>query len=260
MQYLTKFKIIALSVIMASVAMGGFGWWYYFSLPPELDAAFKQMLEDISAVRAYTQYVQTEIAMSDRHLRVVGTYYIDEIGNRFASSATTTLTMPDLPPSEREHSFTLQNVSIGVNVYTRIETESELLKKTIPASPRWQRFQKDNIPSTFDNIAVPGPILDNLKLLGAGGTYLTLQGTPAIEKWNDELLTRYSFVLSDTAPKNSGGTLQALFERIGDGTIDVWLDTETAVLKFMRFENDSYISTTTVHYEGAPPPIIAPVL
>lgn len=150
---------------------------------------------------------------------------------------------------------------MGNEVYTKVETDSELLMSTIPHSPLWRHFTRDSIPQPFINIAVSGPILDNLLILSRGGSYLALAASHGTEPWGDEMLVHYTFTLSEEGQKSIGGTLGTLLGRVGEsGYVDVWIDEASAEPRYMVFQGENYSSTTTISAINIPKAIEPPVL
>ncbi len=235
-----------------------FLWTALSPQDPVDDTLLRRAYEQVSLIHAYTQSVQTEVQLADRLLQVDGMYFHNGAESRFASVATTTLIIPNGRKSEK-HSFTLRNISIYNDVYTKIDTQSEILRSTIPSTPTWQHFNKDSIPDTFVNISVSGPVLDNLLLFNEKGAFLELVESHGVVKWGDASFEKYTLKLSDKAPLKVGGTLGTLLGRIGtSGRIEVWIDAETAQIHHMVFKGDNYVSTTTISAINTPPLIEAP--
>lgn len=250
---------LALAGVMLLVfGATSFGIWYYLQ-PHELeDALLQKTFAGIASIATYTQSVETEINLSDRNLVVRGEYYLNGPENRFQSIATTTLRVPQGRKIE-EHSFTLQNISIGDDIYSKIETESPLLQETIPHSANWRHFTKGHIPDEFADIAVSGPILDNLLLFSQGGAFLVPRESYGEEMLGAERLARYSFTLSESV-RRIGGTLGTLVGRIGEsGRVDVWIDPSSATLRQAVFTGENYHSTTTFSAMNIPHEIRAPI-
>ncbi|MFZ2555702.1 MAG: hypothetical protein WAZ27_03875 [Minisyncoccia bacterium] len=238
-------RLILSGIILLIFGTTSIGIWLYL-VPPTVkdDALLKRMFEQVGLITSYAQSVETAITLSDRELMVRGEYYLNGPQNRFESIATTTLRIPEGKNVE-EHSFTLRNISINDDIYTKIETESPALKKTIPHSSEWRHFTKNQIPDAFADIAVSGPTLDNLLLFSGSGAYLELVEARGEEAVSDERLVHYRFRLSQSLPQ-LGGTLETLMGRIGrDGHVDVWIDPESAMVRHAAFVGENYHSTTT---------------
>jgi|CXWL01.1.fsa_nt_gi hypothetical protein len=254
----TKQALLAVGVLLGSLLLVGVLYYLRSSDTPPLDALMEKVLDQVAATHAYTQHVETDIDLEGRHMRVVGVYDIDASVGSFASHSTTTFSIPDAPPKERDHVFTLENISIGDDVYTKIQTNSKLLQSTIPHSLDWKHFRKNAIPPQFVNIATPEPILDNLSLFGAHGKYIALVKNYGEEERGGETLSHYTFKLSEHA-SGAGGAVGALAERLGEsGAIDVWVNASGATLRYLEFRNGSYRSTTAISGINNLPPITPP--
>lgn len=219
------------------------------------DALLRAVIEEVALIQSYTQDVETRINLDDRVMEVRGMYHIDRDRRMFASFATTTLFIPG---EGRPHEFSLENVAIDRDVYTRVRTESDLLSASIPHSETWLHFRSTDIPERFQNIAVPGPILDNLRLFERDGAYLTLVSKTPSDMTFQESLTKFTFHASGEEIF-SEDTLAALLERIGNGVIETWVDPETRGVRALRFTNGSYHSTTTIENINTPFAIQAPI-
>lgn len=252
-------RLVLFVIIIVVFGATSIGIWYFLQPQRVLeDSLLLRVFERINTITSYTQSVETEITLSDRTLIVRGEYYLNGPENSFESIATTTLRIP-VGAKDEEHSFTLRNISIGDQVYSRIETQSPVLRETIPHSPEWRHFTKGQIPEAFADIAVSGPILDNLLLFSQSGVYLRLLESHGEEALGDERFARYSFVLSESIPR-LGGTLGTLVGRIGDsGRVDIWIDPASATLKQAVFTGENYHSTTTFFSMNIPRMITAPM-
>ncbi len=223
------------------------------------DARLQAALSAVQSPRTYEVIVETATDLSDRTINVLGLYRLDFETNRFGSYATTTLTIPTEKPANRSHAFTFINLSMANDIYVWINTNSAFLQKTIPHSGTWRHFQKDAVPTHFKDIAVSGPVLDNLALLGKDGSYLSLSGPPIERTYAGESFFVYEFTLSKEAARVVGGTLEPLMRRIGTGHVFVWVD-DTSHVRMMTFSGENYSSTTTVLTVNNPVEINAPIL
>ncbi|MBP9669525.1 MAG: hypothetical protein KBE09_04525 [Candidatus Pacebacteria bacterium] len=221
-----------------------------------LDALMKDTLVHVAHVESYSQDVTTEVAFPDRTLSIVGTYHIDRKARNYASFSTSTLKIAELG----EHTFSVENLSLQDTIYTRISTESPLLTTTIPQTNGWKSFPNTAIPKDLENIALPGPTLDNLLLFGENGRFIQLQEKMGEEEVHGERLHRYEFSLSEVFPEHPG-PVRALTERIGAaGRITVWVDATSAMIRHIRFENDTYSSETMISNVDTPLAIPAPLI
>jgi hypothetical protein len=237
------------------VIFGAIAAFWLLSTRKEIpDELLRRALANIPTIQAYTQHVTTETDIAGRVLHVAGIYHIDRAHNRFSSSATTTLTIPD---GSEPQIFNLANVSIGEDVYVKVETADESLRSRIPHSPEWKHFNRIQIPDALKDIAIAGPILDNLLLFSEGGMYLDLVDNRGKEDFQGENLARYSFTLGGT-PKDIGGTLQTLMGRIENGSVDIWVDPDSAQIRHMVIARAEYHSTTTFENINHIPDIAAP--
>ena len=214
------------------------------------DPLLAKVIERSNSIRSYQQHVETETTVSERPIRVVGDYSINHDRIEYFSKATTTLTIPVPGKSPENHEFTLTNIALANDVYSKIDTKSEVLKKTIPYSPAWRHFKKDDIPPELKNIAIPGPILDNMRILDEQGKYLLIVKKHGRVKLGTENLIRYTLKLSEETPLE--GTLGSITNRIGkEGVVDIWIDEKIPAIRTIRFENPTYHSTTSISQIGA---------
>ncbi len=199
------------------------------------DDLLNTALSKVPGINSYSQHVETEDAVSGSIIKVVGDYDLDPKNQRFRSQCeTSTFTAGE------EHEFTITNISIRDEIYTLIESTDKFIESRMPEVNEWHHFQKDNIPERYKNIAINGPIMDNLRLFYENGKYIKL-----VEKHEEG---RYSLALSDEAFTESGKQmLGTIVERIGkSGTIDVWINPETFYIEKMKFKNPPYVSTATI--------------
>lgn len=239
----------------------GAGLWLLYTHmhgpAPSVDPSLKQVFRKVSAIKSYSQYVETEAVFPDRTLTILGTYLIDSPKTAFASYSTTTLLIQG---DKSAHVFTHQNLAIGSDVYMKIETMDPVLLKNIQSSPDWRYFQSTEIPDSLSGIVVPGPIQDNVQILGQNGSWLSLVKVWGAESWGETSLLRYTFRLSGKKPGRET-PLTALLSRIGpSGVVDAWIDPQTFEPRYLRFSNSTYTSTTTLRGINASPLIEAPIL
>lgn len=225
---------------------------HWMSTQPEFDADLTEAFQRASEVYAYTQEDITETVISDRTLHIEGLYHNNTRAGRFWSIATTTIVIPD----DGEHEFSLANISFGDEVYTRVVTESPILREQIAFDAAWHRFRRDAIPTEFQNIAISGPILDHLALFSDGGKHLDLVEGPLTETATSSERV-YVFRLALGARSEAGGTLATLMERIGDGSIRVWIDSEHLIRR-IAIHDELFHSTTTLSRFNEPAVIEAP--
>ncbi len=240
-------KWISLAVLAVFLAAGA----AYVALDRysrTLDTLMKETLAHVAQVQSYSQDVTTSVAFPDRTLHIVGTYHIDRKSRNYASFSTSTLKIAELG----EHTFFVENLSLEDTIYTRISTESPLLTTTIPQTDGWKSFPNTAIPKELENIALPGPTLDNLLLFSENGRFIQLQEKMGEEVVRDATLNHYRFSLSGALPENPG-PVKGLIERIGpSGHIDVWVDPSSTMIRELRFENDAYSSHTVIRSVDIP--------
>lgn len=217
----------------------------------EFDEPLIRTLEKMNATQSYAQYVDTSTVVSDRPLRVYGWYLVDHTKRAYAAFSTTTLRIPDGIEGAGNHDFTHDNIAIQDLVYVKIDTDSEFLKPSINDSDSWKRFTKDTIPESYKNIAVPGPILDNLRVFANSAEHLELVKKYGIEQVEGRELRHYRFKLKSMVPKDS--TVGALAMRLGnEGVIDIWIHDQSSSIVRMLFSHDTYTSTTTLSSFDSP--------
>ncbi len=225
-------------VIAVIAALVGAHW---YMTRPEFDAELTAAFEAVSDIHAYTQEDVTETIVSERLLRIEGTYSNDTRTDRYSSVATTTIEIP----GEGVHSFSLSNISRGEDVYTKVVTDSPLLRQQIAFDAAWHNFRRDAIPNEFKDIAISGPIMDHLALFRDGGTRLDVIDGPTIDESASSTLRSYTFRLALGARSDAGGTLATLMERIDDGHVRIWIDEESMIRRIV-IDDESFHSTTTL--------------
>lgn len=248
-----RWVLSALFLLIA--AAGVLGSWYWTHRGPQLDALIRAAFVNAEETKAYVQVVETETAIEDRHIRVVGEYTVNDEIQTFSSRATTTLTLPD----GTSHSFNLHTITIGEDMYTRVVSHSAALNLTVPATGEWKQFKISSIPPEYREIATPRPPIDNLTLFRKGGEFLVLKEARRDEDREGEELARYTFGLSSLAFTEKTGPVSMIAERIGvHGTVDVWVRESDAHIRYIRFTNDPYSSATTITHTDTVPLIETP--
>lgn len=245
--------ILGIITLFALVFVSWLVYTLFFSGPPQLDAPILAAFEQVAVITSYGQEVETRTVISNRALQIKGFYGVNDPDSAYSSYGTTTLYIPGDPGG---HSFSHINLSIGDEVYTKVETTDPSLKKSIQNGPHWWHFKSTAIPSTLEGIVVPGPLQDNLQILSEGGAYLTLTKKYGPVMWGGDSLLRYDFKLSDKIPL--AGPLSAIRDRIGSGTVGVWIDPATFAPRHLLFENRPYFSTTTIEDINSLPTLAVP--
>ena len=246
---------VLLGVVIAALC-GGYIYHRLHTVLP-LDAAMQQALSKVSSITSYSQVVETQTRIGNRTLHIVGTYDVDTAQGRYASYSTTTLCIGADPTG---HSFTHDDIALGHDVYLKIDSADPLLRSSMQRVPQWEHFTSDAIPQNLTDIAIAGPIQDNIAILGHHGDYLSLLHAHGLVQWGDASLVRYTFTLSRQAASVRDGPLNALIGRVGPGTIDVWIDPQSFEVRHLLFTNPPYISTTTISGINTPPSITAPLV
>lgn len=237
----------------AAVLIGALVGTHWLMTRPQFDESLTTAFQTAADVYAYTQEDVTETDISGRTLRIEGVYYNNARTGAYVSAATTTIMIPD----DGEHTFSLENTSVGDDVYTRVVTESPLLRNQIAFDAAWHHFRRDAIPSEFQDIAVSGPILDHLALFTRNGSYLNLLEGPLTDA--SSTMPQYTFRLAPGAHRNAGGTLATLMDRIDDGRIRIWIDSEHRIRQIV-IEDESFRSTTTLSGFNEPRIIGRPIV
>jgi hypothetical protein len=256
---ITKRKRTIALVAVILVLVLGWGLMWYQSHSRDEDPDLALFLAKITQIDSYSQHVETDMVFPDRHLKVKGQYLVDRRTERYSTFSTTTIVLPD-SGAPVPHDFTLGNIAIGKDVYNRIYTRSPVLVNTIPSSDEWRHFTADTIPVAFKNIAIPGPLLDNLLLFSNNGRFLTLVTSEALPASASSTATHhFVFKLSGESPPHNAGTLRALISRIGPGgSVEAWSSTDGMPI-LLHFSNDTYNSTTTISNTATPLFIEAPI-
>lgn len=235
-------------------AASAFGWLFE-PTSVRIDDILAKTFEVVPEITSHEEVVSTYVVISDRTLSIEGRYYSHAAQEAYAAYSTTTITLPDLPAAQASHAFTHQNISIREDIYTKVETKSPVLKQAILHSPQWRHFKRADIPREYADIAISGPILENMRLLSSGGEYLKLRRNDGIEDFQGEKLARYHFSLSGKSASSNLGTVMG---RIAEGTVDLWVRPEDSMPHTMVFNGPGYFATTTFHSLNTLAPISAP--
>lgn len=253
-----KKRLIPLLVLFGIVGLLGAAFMFYRGgFSASFDTRLKTALSEVQGVHSYEMYDETHATLPAHTIDITGRYSLNFETQRYESVSTTTLTMLDERPPENVHTFTLQHRSLSDDIYVRIQTDSPLLKKTIPHGPEWRHFKANAIPDRFIDIAVAGPILDNLALLREEGAFLSQTGSPAEITVASSTYHVYTFTLSKKAAEVRDGPVKGLVDFIATGTIDVWID-DTPSIREMHINGPSYISTSTFSNVNTPLDIVPP--
>jgi hypothetical protein len=244
--------ILALVFIVVAIALGA--WWYWIHRGPLLDELIRGAFANAELTNAYAQEVVTETDIEDRHISVSGEYVLDDANKSFSSRATTELTLPD----GTVHSFNLSTVTLGEDMYTRVQSQSPTLNLTVPVSDEWKHFKTNAIPIEYRDVATPRPPIENLALFKKGSEYLSIKEGRRDEERDGEKLARYTFTLSSRAFIETMGPVSMIAERVGvHGTIDVWVRESDKQIRYIRLANPPYSSNTKISTSPLPT-IVAP--
>lgn len=251
-----RLLLVVAAISVAGLLAGGF-FVYRLKFGTGFDERLISALSELQSLHTYEMLDETHATLPGRAIDIVGLYGLDFDAHRYSAVSTTTLTLLDEPGPRNQHTFTLQHRAIGDDVYVQIGTESPLLQKSIPYGPEWKHFPKSAIPDRFIDIAVPGPILDNLSLLGKNGTYLSLIGTPTDLSSGSTTYRVYTFTLSKKTTEVTTGPLKSLIDMIATGTVDVWVD-DTPRVRVLLIKGVDYTATSTILSVNTPVDIPAP--
>jgi hypothetical protein len=221
------------------------------SQDPRLGAAFAKA----GATSSYMLDDRTEALVGDKRLVIRGLYLVDRHRNGYLSVSTTTVYVGG---SHKGQSFALANISLGNDVFTKMEVGGAAPETSIPSSSAWRHFKSNEIPSDYVGIAIPGPLLDSLRLFTEGGSYLRLDHKIADETIAGASTTRYRFRLSDKTPPSPGGTLEALMGHIATGTVDAWIAPDGSILQ-IAILSANYSATSSLSRFSEDLRITAPV-
>jgi hypothetical protein len=237
------YPVLVLALVMVSAYIGYTG--YMQKVETE---ALAKLYDAVAQITVYEQDVETLLRVSDREVRVVGTYRNEPGVGYFASFATTTLTLPGTEP----FTFSLANVVSDGDIRFKLDRISGTLPSAAPMGPTWYTFATGAIPAEFQGIAVPGAILDNLALLRDNAEALTLLKSVKDDTTFQEPLTRFVYAM---APKRADEVpaVTAVRERLtGAGTVSIWTDPSLTSVRFMVLTTDDYTSTTTIKSVNIP--------
>lgn len=219
---------------------------YRTNAPAMPDTLLRSAFDKADTITSYSQDDRTEALVGDKKLVIRGMYLVERLKASYASLSTTTVYQVGAKTGE---SFTLANIALGNDVYTRMQLGGTAPETSIPASKSWKHFKSNAIPDDYIGIAVPGPLLDNLQLFGEHGTYLTLEKRLGDELVGETSCVRYRFRLSGVVPPSPGGTLEALIGHIGSGRVDAWVAPD-GTLRQIAITSPSYRATTTLSRFG----------
>lgn len=222
-----------------------------------LDSTVKKALNDIGMKRAYASHVETTLALPDREVRVDGVYVVNEPLLSYESFSTTTVLFR--PGNKVASSFTLANISIASDVYSKIFSLKDSPAVIARSSSSWKHFTKDSILLDPSSVAVSGPILDNFLIFSSELRHLLFR-TSHESTINKIKLMQHVFSIQKTDDPNLPATLSALITRIGEkGYVSVWMSPTSSSVIFFSFDNDSYHSTTTPLFDSPLPSILKPI-
>lgn len=241
---------LTIGLVLLALALAAFFFATRTSRAPQ-DPVLAAAFAFADRTHSYVQEVSTEVRFPSQTLVIEGMYRLDRPGKRYASVATTTVRAQRGP----KRSFTLSNVSLGADVYARVDTADAALAASFPRVGAWERFPAREIPDRYAGIAIPGPILDNLRILEQNGSYLS----PADEPVADGELMRYRFSLAPAHRGVTEGTLAVLLGRIATGTVSLWV-TPSGEPRQLVFDASGYHSTTTLSSFDVPLGIEAPLV
>jgi hypothetical protein len=225
--------------------MAGYGAYLYIqrTTQPYIDPLVAQIYDRAAQVSSYAQYVETSQVSEAGTLQIKGEYFVDDAHGNYASYSTTTYRQTKGIPVV----FLLENRTVGTDVYVRLTNKSPGVKLSVPAVGTWEHFPANSIPVTYQNIAVAGPVIDDLKLLDGHGKYLVLDSNHGMTSFDNNRFIRYTFKLSRLAELSKDGGIRTIAQRVGnEGLVDLWIDPLNSEVAHMRLTNGtSYTSTTT---------------
>ena len=222
---------------------------------PAFDGLMLRVFDKAAGVYAYRERAETTVVVSKRGLKIDGSYRIDLKTDTFSSDSTTTLTALGASTKPLNESFVLRNVSVGNDIYYELSTKSPSLQYIMLAGPGWHHFGRGNVPKNLVNVAISGPILDDLALFRAGPKYLDYVG----KILHVGTTTRYLLKLSSIPPP-ARGTVESLEGHItAGGHIDLWVNSDTAEIERIHFSGPNYESTTTILSSEGSGDISAPI-
>jgi hypothetical protein len=242
-------KAVLALFVLALISLSIYGYSY---VKNQQDKAFiEQVFSSVESIDSYVQRVETELTVAERTVTIQGVYKNDRGKSAYASESTTTV---QVPGSSSLFRFSTENIALDNRVYVRVRAD-EGTPTTVPADV-WHTFDFASIPKEFETLAIPGPVLDNLLLFSEGGRYLRLESAQGADTTFGVNALRYRFSASGVKPETPS-PLTVLLERIGPGTIDVWVGA-SSTLEALVITNPPYYSTTTLSDFNNPLGIAAP--
>ena len=249
-----RWKLLATASLCAILA--GVYYLYHVMSQPSFDGLMVRVLAQTATIDSYEERAETDVSVSKRRLLIAGVYKIDLKAHKFSSDSTTTLVALQGSGKAPSGVFSLRNVSLGDDVYYRVATKSTDLAYILSGGSEWHHYVKGSIPPEVTEVAVSGPILDDLALFRSGETYLNFDRKVGTFGSTTQYLLHLSGV---SGP--SEGPLHDLISRVGlKGHIDLWVDETSANIKSVHFSGEDYESTTTIINLRHPQEITAPLL
>lgn len=236
-------KVLLVGVLLGATLFGIFRL-YVRGVGLQFDEVTLRAFENAKISSIYRENNETIAQFPDRRLQIEGTYLLDLGGQSFASVATTTLHAINGSNISVLGSFTIENVSIADDVFFKTETESPHLSYILSPGRGWHHYVTSRIPPSVVDIAVHGPIQDDLAIFRDGIVYLRPESGGARE--NE--LTHYRMIPSGIST-DTPGPLHDLLARLGSsGHVDVWIDAKDSQIRRVHFSGENYESTSTFQY------------
>jgi hypothetical protein len=249
-------RLTLLGAIIVLISVSGAYLYLHRAQKTHFDPLIEAVIRHAAQVSTYAQYVETRQVSQAGILQINGEYLVDDTHQNYSAFSTTTYKHTGGSPVV----FQLENRAIASDVYVRIINKSPLVRLSVPADGTWQHFPATNIPTIYQNIAVAGPVIDDLKLLGSAGDYLVQDTNHGMTSFGGTNFIRYTFKLSRLAELSSDAGVRTIASRVGPtGLIDLWIDASSTEVAHMRLTNGStYTSTTTFSRLNEPLNIKAP--
>lgn len=213
-----------------------------------------QFIESASHTVPYRADVEVSIPQSGKMLSIEGLYFVNHETREYYSFSTTSVT--DIDNTTPSISFTIENIALNNWVYLRITPLDAYSRKTVRGTDSWVDFPANEIPVKYTDIAVSGPVQDNLALFSENGSLIELLKSER-SGGADSPTETYTFKLSSKGMTAPSGPVRAIADHIGSlGYIYVTIPGPDNSDARMIFSGNNYSATTTIRTKVSLPTFV----